>query len=221
MYHTFNKGYTIHVIVDVFRAFSTAASILQARPKAYILTNSCTHIRMLPSPSHPATILVGKPEANSTLRYTTPNSPTLIAQLPLANRTVYHRTTAGATGVLASKDADIVLCVGFNNLQATANYIKSFVDYKLVIKPMGHEANTPALEDDLCAAYLAQLLQQPHVDFHLPIQQFKADSGRYFFQNNPAYPQEDFACCLQINSHNFAIKADVREAYAHLYPVVI
>lgn len=211
----------IHVIVDVFRAFSTAAQILQAQPKAYILTNHCIHIRRLLSSPPSEAILVGKPEANSTLRYTIPNSPTLASQVAFENRTIYHRTTAGATGVLTSEDADIVLCVGFNNLQATVNYIKSIKNHKLVIKPMGHEANVPTLEDDLCVFYLQRLLTYPRVDVHLPIQQLKACTGKYFFQHHPEYPERDFATCLHIDSHNFAIRANVKGVYAHLYPVYL
>ena len=221
MCSTFNTTYTIHAIIDVFRAFSTAAVILKAQPRKYVLANKCATIRELVSSSSSSSILVGKPEENSTLQYTIPNSPTLAAELALTNHGVYHRTAAGATGVLASKKADVVLCVGFNNLQATANYIKRLGDYSLVIKPMGHEANTATLEDDLCAEYLDELLKHSCVDFHLPIQELKSDSGKYFFQNNPEYPEEDFARCLRVNSHNFAIRADVREAYAHLYSVLI
>ena len=99
----------LHVIVDVFRAFSTAATILQAQSKDYILTNKCTTIHNLVSALHSPSILIGKPEEHSTLKYTIPNSPTLAAGLTLTNQSVYHRTAAGASGVLASKEADIVL----------------------------------------------------------------------------------------------------------------
>ena len=215
----FKVSPTIHVIIDVFRAFSTATSIIQAQPQAYILTNSSVYVRQLMAACASA-ILVGKPEKGSTLRYTIPNSPTLASRLTLAGRLVLHRTTAGATGVLAARDAAIVLCVGFNNLQATVDYIQSFQEAELVIHPMGHEANTATLEDDLCAMYLAKLLQQSGVNIHLPITQLQAEAGQYFFQHHPEYPQEDFARCLQINSHNFAIIAEVKEVYAYLRPDV-
>lgn len=213
-----NSKQTIHVIVDVFRAFSTACVILEKKPKRYILTNKCDTIVQIISKTE-KNILVGKPGIGSKLKYDVPNSPSLVEKLTIHRSYVYHRTAAGATGVIQSNKDDITLCMSFNNIDATANYIKTFNSVDLHIKPMGHEANNPTIEDNLCADMLKNRIYTNCLNSSLPIEYIKKTTGMYFFTDDKEYPQEDFSRCLEINSHMFAIKAEIKEGYALLRAV--
>lgn len=133
---------TIIVVIDVFRAFTTAAYILDQNPKHYYFTNKSSVVRRLQQQS---SILVGKPEIGEALPYTVPNSPTRVRELPLNNKVVIHRTEAGGNGVMNAQNADLILVLSFPTLHATVRYLKHFKKAQIIIRPMGHEGVTPSL----------------------------------------------------------------------------
>jgi 2-phosphosulfolactate phosphatase len=213
-----SKQENIHVtvIIDAFRAFATASYVLALHPKTYMITNKCSVIARLASDfANPITI--GKPEKNSDLIYEIPNSPTRVLGLKVTGRNVLHRTEAGAKGILSNADSDVILAVGFVNASATVKYIKTLTNPKLMILPMGHEATTPSLEDQVCANYIESLMCDKKIELARFIPDLKKGSGKYFFSIDQwQYPEEDFKRCLDINRFNFAIKAVVKDDYAIL-----
>ena len=205
----------IIVVVDVFRAFTTACYVLENNPKAYYLTNRCAVIQQL-SESVLGPILIGKPEIGSEVEYTIPNSPTRTLGVDMSNRVVLHRTAAGGSGVLAVA-AEKVLAAGFVNADATVALIKTLSPSRVRIIPMGHEGTTPSLEDDLCARYIDGLIKGKKIDISPFIPELKKGAGKYFFgKDQEQYPREDFERCLKLNRFNFAIIAEVQGDFAIL-----
>jgi 2-phosphosulfolactate phosphatase len=206
----------VTVVIDVFRAFTTACYILEDSPSTYTLTTRSAVIdRLAQSSLNP--VLIGKPELGSALSYAIPNSPTRVSEIDLKNRTVFHRTEAGARGILLAKDADVILAAGFVNAEATVQYIKTLTNPELTILPMGHEGITPSLEDDLCALYIEALFRGEKIDISPYLSELREGAGRYFFSEDQwQYPIEDFARCLEIDRFNFAIEAVTFDDYARL-----
>jgi 2-phosphosulfolactate phosphatase len=206
----------VAVIIDVFRACTTAAYILSHNPKIYILANkSGTIERLISNFQNP--LLVGKPEKGVNVAYHIPNSPTRTEEVMVSGRYVLHRTAAGANGMMLAGSSDILLAAGFMNASATARYIKNMKNVEVIIIPMGHEGIRPSLEDNLCATYLKELIggKKPKIDTFIPILQKGA--GKYFFSTDQyQYPEADFFRCLEIDRFNFVIKANVIEDYAIL-----
>lgn len=206
------------IVIDVFRAFSTACYILNSNPQRYYLTPHC-HAVAERQQKHPNAILVGKPEIGSTLGYHIPNSPHRCHDLALENQTVIHRTQAGATGVIEalSKPGEQVLACSFNNAKATANVIKTLAIKKLTIRAMGHEATSPSIEDDVCARYLNALLADEPFDLKTHQKEIKNTTGQYFLtEDQQQYPSADLSHCLTPNLYNFAIAALPRGDFAEL-----
>lgn len=135
----------VTVVIDVFRAFTTAPYVLEKKPETYMLATKSTVISRLAS-EFPAPLLIGKPEIGATLHYNIPNSPTRVKEVQVTGQNVLHRTEGGAKGVLDAKGADLILVAGLANAEATAQYIKKLINPKVTIVPMGHEATTPSLE---------------------------------------------------------------------------
>lgn len=210
------KQLYIVVVIDVFRAFSTAAYVLDRSPASYIFSKNTTTIVKIAS-QHEQPLLIGKPEIGANLIYHIPNSPTRSLQTEVTGKNVLHRTEAGAKGVLLAKDADIVLVTSFVNSGATARYIRKFPKAKVIIMPMGHEGNTPTLEDNLCGQYIVALINGKLFDIQQFLPELKQGSGKYFFGNDQwQYPSTDFHLCLDINRFNFPICAYVKDDYAIL-----
>lgn len=208
----------ITVVIDVFRAFTTACYVLEQGPAHYILTpQSLVIAKLVAQIAQP--IIIGKPEKGmeGVVKYDIPNSPTRAGELSLTERRVFHRTEAGARGVLQAKSADVVLVAGFVNAVATVRYIQSLADPEVTVLPMGHEATTPSLEDDLCARYIEAALKGERFDLTPFRSLLKEGAGSYFFAEDQwQYPHQDFETCLQINRFDFAVQAEVKEDYAVL-----
>jgi 2-phosphosulfolactate phosphatase len=209
----------VTVVIDVFRAFSTASYVLERNPATYVFATKSAVISRLAS-NFPSPLLIGKPEIGSELIYDIPNSPTRVYDVIITNQNILHRTEAGSKGVLLAKEADIVLVAGFVNAEATAQYINTLSNKEVSIVPMGHEGITPSLEDDLCAMYIEMLINGKKMDVTPYLEELRKGSGHYFFgEDQWQYPREDFERCLEIGRFDFAIRAVVFEDYAMLYPL--
>lgn len=193
------------IIVDAFRAFATACYILRKNPLIYFFTNECKVVRKLKK-VNPNALLIGKPEIGSNLLYTIPNSPTRVQEINISGQSVIHRTTAGGFGVKLYKAPTIVLGASFVNAKATANAILRINPSYLKIMPMGYEAKSPSLEDDLCATYIYSLIEGSPFVLEDCIKKLREGPGRYFFgPDQNQYPKKDFFHCLAFNTFPFPI----------------
>lgn len=209
--------FMVTIIIDVFRAFTTACYVLEQNPASYVITNKCKVVSKLTASD---TILIGKPEKGSNLKYDIPNSPLRAQELELKNKHIIHRTEAGATGIMKSKGT--ILAASFVNANATIQYIKKQNIDNYIILAMGHEANTPSLEDNLCAEYIKKIYNGDEINISKYIPKLRKTSGKYFFgQDQWQYPREDFALCLEKDKFHFAIIAYVKLDWACLTKVFI
>jgi len=206
----------VFIVIDVFRAFTTASYILERHPDTYMLAAKSSVIaRLAKKFKHP--LLIGKSEIGANLTYDIPNSPTRLQEIVVTDRNVLHRTEAGAKGVLLAREADIILVAGFVNAEATARYVKALLNPKVTILPMGHEGTQPSLEDNICAKYIKALIKGKKIKLASFIPELKKGPGKYFFSKDQwQYPYEDFNRCLEVDRFNFVIKAQVIDDYAIL-----
>lgn len=175
------------VMIDVFRACSTACAIVASRPAEYLLAGDDAEAKRLFS-VHPSALLVGKAEPGADVCYHLPNSPTHVLRALPAGRVVVHRTMAGVRGVLAAKQAHETLCVSFPNVTATARYIRSRRPDLVSLVALGHRGTVPSGEDVACSRYLRALLEG-----ETPVAPdralLRATSGReFFFLRTPGVP---------------------------------
>ena len=195
------------VIIDVFRAFTTACHVLAQRPRDYLLVRDDATATRLARATRPA-LLIGKPAIGSTTQYTIPNSPERASALSIEGQTVIHRTGAGARGVLDAINADVILAAGFANLGATVRLLRQS-ESPITLVCMGHEGDVPALEDELCAAAIEAGLGGRFFELVPHLAALRAGTGAYFFTAQQGeYPEADFAHCTAIDAFGFALRAD-------------
>lgn len=206
------------IVIDVFRAFTTACYVLARSPAHYILANNSQVIGKLTS-IYPNSLLIGKPEKNIDLTYDIPNSPTRTKEVDIQHKTILHRTEAGAKGILHAlkQPSSIVFAAGFVNADATVNYLRLYNINSVTIWPMGHEATSPSLEDDICAEYIQASLRGEKMSLTSFLPAIRKGPGRYFFGDDQwQYPREDFARCLSVKQFNFAVQATSQGDHAVL-----
>lgn len=207
----------VTVVVDTFRAFTTAAYVLKRNPASYVLTTKSSVIaRLSEKVTNP--LFIGKQEIGEHIfTYHIPNSPTRVKTVEIFGRSVFHRTAAGAKGVLNAKGADLVLAAAFTNATATVRTIQALKDPKVSIIPMGHEGETPSLEDEICAKYIDSLLKGTRIELEPYIPELQTGPGKYFFSDDQwQYPKEDFRRCIRADHIDFSIQAEVKDDYAIL-----
>lgn len=207
----------VTVVIDVFRAFTTASYILEQHPATYTLAVKQTVISELAS-QYINPLVIGKPEKGMEDHiYHIPNSPTRVLEVKVSDRDIIHRTEAGAKGILLAQEADIVLAAGFVNADATVKFIKTLTNPEVSVIPMGHEGTTPSLEDNVCAEYITALINDKKMELTPYFSKIKEGPGQYFFsQDQWQYPSGDFERCLEIDRFNFAIQAFVKSDHAIL-----
>ncbi len=107
------------VVVDVLRAFTTAAYAFAAGAQKILLVGTVEDALALKA-KHPDWLLAGEDGGKRLAGFDFSNSPVEVAGAALAGKTLIQRTTAGTQGVLACKSANRVLATGLVTASATA-----------------------------------------------------------------------------------------------------
>ena len=140
----------VAVVVDVMRAFTTAAWVFAQGAERIVLAESLDEA-LESKARHPEWIALkdGAPAPG----FDAVNSPGRIRGTDLTGRTVVQKTTAGTVGALAVRGADLVLCASFAVAGATARALHGRPDVTFVVT--GEDGR--AEEDLACAQYVARL----------------------------------------------------------------
>lgn len=199
------------VIIDVFRAYTTAAYILNQNPTALFIVSQAETAYKLKD-NYSDIILVGERKGIKLADFNFNNSPYFISRENLTNKIIVLSTSAGTKGIIAAAQADTILTGSFVNISAVAEYIKYKNPATVSIVAMGNNAVTPAAEDELYLKLLNELLTKK---IKLPqVEQLKAElrspAGDRFFNQTTQQemPAEDFDFCLEIDKFDFIIQAD-------------
>lgn len=144
----------VAVVVDVMRAFTTAAHAFAGGATRIVLAESLDAARELKA-ANPDWLAVkdGPPAPGFDLV----NSPALMAAADVAGRTLVQKTTAGTVGALAVADASLVLCASFAVAAATAAHLRASTTADTVYVVTGDDGT--ADEDRACAEYIARLTE--------------------------------------------------------------
>ena len=150
------------VIVDVFRAFTTAAFCVAAGAREIVLV--ADHERALAlKRDDPSLFMTGEIEGRPIAGFDIGNSPSAIERLDLEGRRVVQRTSAGTQGVNAAAAAREIVLGSFVIAEATVRYLRRRAD-EVTVVAMGHGGDETADEDEACARYLAARLADAPID---------------------------------------------------------
>ena len=140
------------VIVDVFRAFTTAAFCVAAGAREIVLVGDPAHALSMKA-ADPSLFLTGEIGGRPIPGFDIGNSPSAIELLDLSGRRVVQRTSAGTQGVVAATAAHGVVLGSFVIAEATVRYLAS-VASDVTVVAMGHGGTAPSQEDEACARYI-------------------------------------------------------------------
>jgi 2-phosphosulfolactate phosphatase len=201
------KAEGLTIIIDVFRAFSTACyAVDEGIQRIYPVGDLEKAYQM--KLQNPEFILVGERHEQKPEGFDFGNSPSQLLNSDLKGKTMVHTTSSGTQGIANATGADEILTGSFVNASAIVNYIRRQNPEKVSLVCMGYSCLYPTDEDTLLAVYIKNELEGVENDFDAMINQIrKGDGARFFAPEKQEWaPMADFDLCLSLNRFNFILK---------------
>ena len=195
------------VVIDVLRAFSTAAYAFAAGARAMVVAHSVDEIETLRRRHRPSITVGAQPGGLPVAGLDHGNSPASVARLGLGGVTVIEYTAGGVRGLIDCEHAPAVLAASLVCARATAEYIRRLQPDTVTFVITGLWTDRDGDEDHACAdlieAHLAR--EQPWLeDYERRVR--ASDFGRRF--GDPAYPhlgRADLDLCAAADRFDFAM----------------
>jgi len=203
------------VVIDVLRAFTTAAYAFQAGASKIIPVAEVEEALKMQDEYEQAFIMGEdggfKPDA-----FDFSNSPSEILKQDLSGVTLIQRTTAGTQGLNQAIQADTLLAASFVVAKATAQYLKQLNPPQVSFIITGDSLGRDGKEDRACAGYIEALMRGEEVDPKPYINQVCQSSVvRGFYTGEVQYlSQEDLDLSMHVDVFDFYLP--VRRRMGHL-----
>jgi 2-phosphosulfolactate phosphatase len=153
------------VIIDVFRAFTTAAVALSRGAHRIVMVDSLDKALALRS-SSVGDYCIGERDSTKPPGFDFGNSPAELERAEVAGKTLIQTTSNGTAGIDAAHGADRIYAGAFMTAEATVRAILRHAPAIVTLVAIGRRNGTiRGDEDELCALYLRARLEgrQPDV----------------------------------------------------------
>lgn len=208
------------VVIDVLRAFTTAAHAFAAGAQEILLVETVEQALDLRT-RFPGSLTMGEVDGLPIPGFDFGNSPTLLPTQGLKGRRLIQRTSAGTQGIVRSGKAEHLLAASFVCAAATARRIRQLAPQQVTFvitgsDPIGKFGPPPpglGDEDAACADYLAALLRQENPDPRPYLERVRSSpSGRKFAASRrPDIPASDLDYATVLDRFNFAMQVQRRD----------
>jgi 2-phosphosulfolactate phosphatase len=183
------------VIIDVFRAFTTAAIALRNGAEAIVMVGDLDTALALRDRGV-GSRCIGERRGQRPDGFDFGNSPHEIRSVSFAGETLIQTTSNGTKGVLAAASATQVYAASLVNAEATAKAIMASGAEEIWLVACG-DGEHRTDEDELCALYIRALLQGRSPDRSAVSRAIAALSSR---TDGRTLSADDLAMCLDLDS---------------------
>ena len=194
-------------IIDVFRAFTTAAVAL-ANGASQITMVGAVEEALALRESGFADICMGEVGGRAPAGFDFGNSPFEISNVDFTGKSIVQRTSAGTQGIVAARHAERLYAASLVTASATARALLSSASGRISLVAMGNDATVRTDEDELCALHLRNLLEDRRGDAHAVRQVILAggDALRFHDPSRPHLDRRDLDIALDVDRYDFAIR---------------
>ena len=195
------------VVVDVLRAFTTAAYAFDRGAKEIVLVSTVEESLELRRRDSQY-LLIGEVDGLPIDGFDLPNSPSAIKTLDLSEKRLVQRTTAGTQGAVLATKADHLFAASLNVASATADWIRSLEPDLVTFVVTGVHATGGGEEDVACADYISSLLigtPLSPADTRDRVLRSRA-AVKFSSPKSPDFPREDLDHAVRIDEFPFAMK---------------
>ena len=200
-------------IIDVFRAFTTAAVALANGASRIVMVGSVQEAFALRN-SGAGQICMGEVHGTPPDGFDYGNSPFQIANVDFNGKTIIQRTSAGTQGIVAAKDARHLYAASLVTASATARALKSGGG-RIALVAMGDSGIDRTDEDELCALHLRNLLQGRPGDPEAVRRIILAggEIARFHDPSRPGLHPGDVEIALDVDRYDFAIQVQTQDGH--------
>lgn len=229
------------VIIDVFRAFSTACYVYDLGAVKIIPIGEIDQAYRLKEKNSDF-VLIGERNEQKPAGFDFGNSPSQLKVEKITGKTIVHTTSSGTQGIANAKKADEIITGSFVNAAAIVKYIQQKQPKTVSLVCMGYACEYPTDEDTLCAEWIKNELEKespsfttaPFIRANLTeeggtknksfaemVEIIRTGSGARFFdpEKQSWSPKADFDLCLDLNRFNFVLKVVVENNFNTLIKI--
>jgi 2-phosphosulfolactate phosphatase len=207
------KRATGHVaIIDVFRAFTTAAVALANGASRIIMVSGVDEALGLRAQGV-GQVCMGEVGGRAPRGFDFGNSPFEISEIDFQGRGIIQRTGAGTQGIVAAREAKRLYAASFVTASATAKALRAGASDRITLVAMGNKAVVRTDEDELCALHLRNRLEGRPGDVSATRQLALASSeaARFHDPTRPYLHPEDLDIALDVDRYDFAIRVELED----------
>lgn len=198
------------IVIDVFRAFTTAALAFDQGAAAITLIAEADDALALYR-SGGGDVLLGEVDGKRPPGFDYGNSPYELAGVDLTGKALVQSTRAGTVGVaaaFAAPDTDTIYLGSLVVAAATVQVVRRDNPELVTILAMGDQGAVRSDEDEQCALYLRNLLEGREPDPAAVRQLIMAGGAteKFFDPAQPQYHPQDVELALRISKYPFAMR---------------
>lgn len=195
------------IIIDVYRAFTTAAVAFSRGATKIIMVAEIGEALELRRRGL-GQFCMGEVEGIKPEEFAFGNSPYELSQAQVKGKTIIQSTRAGTSGVSAAKGAEAIYAASFVNAGATVRNVLHRSPPLVTIVAMGWNGTERSDEDELCALYIRNLLEgrQPDKECVRKLALVGGHSQKFGDPALPHFHPKDRDIALQIDAFDFAIR---------------
>jgi 2-phosphosulfolactate phosphatase len=196
----------IAVVIDVLRAFSTAAYAFAAGAREIYLVATVEEALSLHGVL-PHARTMGEVRGRKIPQFHFGNSPAEFLDIKLEGSTLIQRTSAGTQGVVRSTNATHIFCASFVCAAALAAHLRRLAPPKICLVATGVEEELGGDADIACADYLELLLQGKSAVPTPFLERACTSAWAKRFGTEPELPSlQDLDLCLLLDRFNFVME---------------
>jgi len=199
-------------IVDVFRAFTTAAVALANGASKIVMVRSVEEALALRDAGI-GQFCMGEVQGRAPEGFDFGNSPFEISTVNFHGKTIIQRTSAGTQGIVAASRADRLYAASLVTAEATVRALLSGSPDQVSLVAMGDNGITRTDEDELCTIHLRNRLEGRPGDADA-IRRVILASGEVERFHDPARPYlhaEDADIALDVDRYDFAVRVNLND----------
>ena len=195
------------VIIDVYRAFTTAAVAFSRGARQIVLVGKTSEALELRDQGV-GDLCMGEMHGMRPDGFDFGNSPHELSQANVEGKTLVHSTMAGTVGVTAAQGADEIYLGSLVIAEATANRLIARNVGHISVVAMGGGGEFRADEDEQCALYIRNLLEgrRPDREAVRSLVLSGGESQKFGDPAQPHFHKRDVEMALEIDSVPFAIR---------------
>jgi len=203
-----HKAEGLIVVIDVFRAFSTACYLFGAGANRVFPVATLEEAYELRK-RKPQLLLAGEREGKKPDDFDMGNSPSSIVKMDLQEKDIVFTTSLGTKGLTAVIGSEEILTGAFVNAGAIVSHVQKRQPACVSFVCTGSYDGQVHDEDLLCARYLENELMGRPNDFQEIVTYLREKgpySKRFFDEACTSHPREDFDLCLDLDRFDFIVR---------------